>query len=155
MAAALEMNQVINWFLNKQSMSPKKLQKLLYYAYSWGLVFLNDDKDNLENKLFEANFEAWVHGPVIRSVYARYAPFKFQDIEKRDSAVEPLPEDIEDILLQVINAYGEFNGNQLENLTHSELPWIEARGNCLPMDSCQTVISDKTIFTYYLDQLGI
>lgn len=155
MAAALEMNQVINWFLNKQSMSPKKLQKLLYYAYSWGLVFLNDDKDNLENKLFEANFEAWVHGPVIRSVYARYAPFKFQDIEKRDSAIEALPEDIEDILLQVINAYGEFNGNQLENLTHSELPWIEARGNCLPMDSCQTVISDKTIFTYYLDQLGI
>lgn len=154
MAVALELNQVINWFLSKQSMSPKKLQKLLYYAYSWGLVFLNDDKDNLENTLFDAEFEAWVHGPVIRKVYGRYASKGFQTIKKIELKNMELPEDIEDILEQVYGAYGEFNGNQLESLTHSEQPWQEARQGLLPMDSSTKLLNKITIFNFYANMMG-
>ncbi|WP_336507207.1 Panacea domain-containing protein [Paenibacillus larvae] len=45
-------------FLHLESMTPKKLQKLCYYAYSFYLAIY-------EKKLFDDNFEAWVHGPVI------------------------------------------------------------------------------------------
>lgn len=34
MAIAMSLTDAASWFLSKQSMSPKKLQKLLYYAYS-------------------------------------------------------------------------------------------------------------------------
>lgn len=33
---------IVNFFLSRSSMSPKKLQKLLYYAYAWTLSLLND-----------------------------------------------------------------------------------------------------------------
>ena len=34
--------KMAQWFLNKTSMSNKKLQKLCYYAYCWYIVFNND-----------------------------------------------------------------------------------------------------------------
>ena len=46
---------VAKWFLAKgnKDISPKKLQKLVYYAYAWTLTLLNNSSDDLENKLFE------------------------------------------------------------------------------------------------------
>lgn len=61
--------EIKNWFLSKESMTPKKLQKLLYYAYSWDMVFENEDIDNLDVFLFNEEFEAWVHGPVIPDIW--------------------------------------------------------------------------------------
>lgn len=54
----LTVDEVINWLLLQQSMTPKKLQKMLYYCYAWGLIFFNKDGSNIENKLFDAKFEA-------------------------------------------------------------------------------------------------
>ena len=33
---------IANWFLSKESMPQKKLQKLCYYAKAWSLVLLKD-----------------------------------------------------------------------------------------------------------------
>ena len=63
-------SKVANFYLSKQSMSPKKLQKILYYAYAWTLALLNDDEEHLNNRLFDSKFEAWVHGPVLPEVFA-------------------------------------------------------------------------------------
>jgi uncharacterized phage-associated protein len=49
--------QIAQWFLCKESMTHKKLQKLCYYAQAWNLALHNSE-------LFEDRFEAWVHGPV-------------------------------------------------------------------------------------------
>lgn len=38
---------VADWFLGKDSMSPKKLQKLVYYAYAWVLTLMNENEDDL------------------------------------------------------------------------------------------------------------
>ncbi|EGE9348465.1 hypothetical protein IBL91_003145, partial [Listeria monocytogenes] len=57
-------DQVADWFLCRKAMTPKKLQKMLYYAYAWTLTLTNDNPDDLKNKLFPEKFEAWVHGPV-------------------------------------------------------------------------------------------
>lgn len=154
MREIMKIKDVQNWFLSRQEMSPKKLQKILYYAYSWGLVFFNEDVKNLKNVLFNAEFEAWVHGPVIREVYSEFAHYGYEDIEKRNDTSGKLPEDVEDLLNQVLGAYGDFNGNELESITHSELPWIEARKGLRPMDSSSVVIKKESIFEYYTGLLN-
>lgn len=155
MNIAMRTNDVVRWFLSQESMSPKKLQKLLYYAYSWGLVFLNDERGSIENKLFDGKFEAWVHGPVMYDIWKEFKEYGFMDIPQNVGTVITLREDIEDILRQVYEAYGDFTGNQLEILTHSEEPWIEAREGSLPMDSSDNLIKDTTIYNYYVQKLGI
>ncbi|RIY31157.1 hypothetical protein CKF54_07370 [Psittacicella hinzii] len=61
----------------KREISPIQLQKALYFLYAFyvGMYYKNEEISELEgditypNELFEANFEAWMYGPVIRSVY--------------------------------------------------------------------------------------
>lgn len=149
-------NDVANWFLAKGDgkISPKKLQKLVYYAYAWSLTLMNDSADNLKNKLFkDAEFEAWVHGPVIHDLYKEYAEYGFSPITKK--VEEPaFTEDVEDILNQVREAYGKFSANELESMTHQESPWKNARKGLLPLDSSSKAISDKDIFNCYIQRVG-
>lgn len=34
---------IANWFLTKEAMTPKKLQKLVYYYFAWGQALLKRD----------------------------------------------------------------------------------------------------------------
>ena len=78
---------VANWFLSKESMTPKKLQKLVYYAYSWYLTLVNESKDDLTAKLFTSRLEAWVHGPVFPELYQKYKGYSSID-EVRDMNID-------------------------------------------------------------------
>lgn len=149
----LEIEQVTNWLLSHQSMTPKKLQKMLYYCYSWGLVFFNEDGSNIENKLFDAKFEAWVHGPVIADIYHEYKEYGFNEIKQVDNPELTLTEDVEDLLNQVFEAYSQYNGNELEALTHAERPWIEARGDASPLEPSHSILNDKTIYEFYYHRM--
>lgn len=146
-------NDVASFFLSKSSMSPKKLQKLLYYAYAWSLALLNDNVDNLQFQLFDNKFQAWVHGPAIPSIYGSYKDYGWNDIPKVESFdVSIFGADVIDILNQVWNEYGKYSGNELEAISHKEAPWIEARKDLPAYASCSESISDKTIFSYYNSQ---
>lgn len=149
-ATLYKVDDVINWFLSKDSMSPKKLQKILYYAYSWTLTLENEDSDSLENKLFNERIEAWVHGPVIPKIYFDYKQYGYQDIPKYNGETPEFSEDIESILEQVWDEYGHFSGNELESITHQETPWINARHGYSPLERCEELINDKDIFNYYI-----
>lgn len=62
-------------------MTPKKLQKMLYYCYSWHLALTAENEDTeeiLSSRLFDATFEAWAHGPVIPEVYNAYKKISIQ-----------------------------------------------------------------------------
>ena len=148
-----DVQKVIDWFLSKEAMTPKKLQKMLYYAYSWFLTLTNEDKDNLKNKLFEEKFEAWVHGPVIPKVYYQYKKYGYNPIDQVENADETFSLDTEDILNQVYEVYGQYSGNELESISHQESPWIEARGNKSPIEICSNELSDETIFSCYGERL--
>lgn len=144
---------IINWFLSRQAMSPKKLQKMLYYAYAWTLTLMNENEDELNTRLFDAKFEAWVHGPVVKSVYDKYKENGSQEIPKLDTIYEMKDNDeIVDILEQVMDIYGGFNGNQLENITHQEEPWKNARKDLQPYEATNNVIPDKDMFRYYIQR---
>ncbi|MGX7091166.1 Panacea domain-containing protein [Hutsoniella sourekii] len=148
-----DVEEVISWFLSKESMTPKKLQKMLYYAYSWFLTLSNENKYNLTNKLFDETFEAWVHGPVIPKVYQEYRHYGYNPINKAEEKKTTFPDEVEDILSQVYEVYGPFNGNELESISHQETPWIEARGDKAPAEICSNELSDATIFECYGSRL--
>ncbi|MFX4302963.1 Panacea domain-containing protein [Alicyclobacillus tolerans] len=147
---------VANYFRVKLSQSEGsslthlKLQKLAYYAQAWSLVLL-------DSPLIEDDFEAWAHGPVNRNLYARYADYKWGNIEPIDE--ESLSADINaifssdqlDVLDQVWEIYGDFDAKYLERLTHQERPWIEARGDLPPGAYCNTVISQSVMKEFYTE----
>lgn len=52
-----------------ENLTNLKLQKLLYYAQAWHLALRNAP-------LFDEDFQAWVHGPVLPSQYLRFRSFQ-------------------------------------------------------------------------------
>lgn len=151
-------SEIADWFLENSKacdVTPKKMQKLMYYAYAWGLVFFNDSPDKLENKLFDGKFEAWVHGPVDRQIYAWFADFGYNPIPipPEKPPVQIKNPDVLDLLQQINDIYGDFSGNQLERLTHQEKPWLKARGDAKPLDPSENVISDKDMYIFYGSKL--
>ena len=144
---------VADFFLSKESMSPKKLQKLVYYAYAWSIALLNDDVDDLHFRLFDSRIEAWVHGPVVPELYQRYKSYGWNDIPKNDEFDTSVFEtEVLDVLEQVWAAYGSLTGNQLEMISHNEKPWIVARNGAPAYESTTNVISDKEMFAFYNEQ---
>lgn len=147
-------SEIADWFLENSKacdVTPKKMQKLMYYAYAWGLVFFNNSPNNLETRLFDGKFEAWVHGPVDSQLYARFAKYGYDPITipSEKPPVHIKSPDVLDLLQQINDIYGGFSGNQLERLTHQEQPWLNARGDAKPLDPSDNVISDKDMYIFY------
>ncbi|MGG4552623.1 Panacea domain-containing protein [Paenibacillus humicus] len=135
-------------FLNMESMTPKKLQKLCYYAYGWYLA--------LEKKpLFENNFEAWIHGPVDPGLYTEYKEYGWNEIEQEKKLPVDISNnpDVMEFLEEVYASYGHLDGNQLEYLTHRELPWKEARKGLKSYEASKNPISDDTIMEFFTKEL--
>lgn len=139
---------IANYFLHKvdreagDTISPLKLQKLVYYAQAWNLVL----KDS---PLFSEAIQAWVHGPAIYEVWDAYKQYKYSAIPEPQ---EPLPEftdDQLDVLNEVWDAYGGLSAKQLETLTHSELPWVKARQGLDPGEKSRSQISLDDMKAYY------
>lgn len=129
-----------------------KLQKILYYIEAWyqGIY---------KTSIIENDFEAWVHGPVCREVFDRfkqnkglYTLFSNSDIELTEQQIENYfsnyPQQREHIL-EVLNIYGGYTGNQLEQLTHQEAPWINARSGIPSNHVSCNIISKKDMQDYY------
>lgn len=144
---------ITNWLLSQSEMSPKKLQKMLYYCYSWVLTLMNDKEKGIENKLFKEKFEAWVHGPVIPSIYNKYRENGYNDIPKLHEPVVIEDQEILDILQQVYEEYGHFTGNQLESISHQEDPWINSRKGYGPFEASDVEIVDEDIFNCYIQRV--
>ncbi|MFP7202228.1 DUF4065 domain-containing protein [Lysinibacillus halotolerans] len=144
-----DVDTIAKWLLSKDSMTPKKLQKMLYYCYSWTLALLNENADNIEVRLFEEKFEAWVHGPVVRNVYYKHRENGYNPIPMIDEEVIIDNPEVLDILEQVYDVYGGYNGNELESISHQETPWINAREGLQPYEATEREISDRDIFEYY------
>ncbi len=140
--------EVADWFLSKEPMTQKKLQKLVYYAYAWFLVLRNESIDELEHRLFDQKAEAWVHGPVYPCLWHKYKEYGWQEINKTEIEFS-INDDIEEFLEAVWKAYGEFNGDELETLTHQEIPWINARGDIEPYKPSNNNLNDVDIFKEY------
>lgn len=132
---------VANWFLNQESMSHKKLEKLLYLAYSYTLVILNQ-------KLFDDEFYAYVHGPIVKAIYNQYQDYGLSEIGKIN--IKPkFDTDTEDVLQQVWQVYGKYDGLELESIVRQTIPWQKARRGISNLDGRGYKISQQDITNYF------
>jgi uncharacterized phage-associated protein len=150
----LQARDVARYFLsraipNGEPISPLKMQKLVYYAYCWVLV--NDNK-----RLFTEPIEAWVNGPVVKSLYN----------ELKDFGADPIPESwlgnnfrsdffspkVTRTLTEVYNNYVPLTAFSLVVMTHAEKPWQQARGNLKPTEPSSRPISDELILEEFLER---
>lgn len=133
-------------------LSHLKLQKLLYYTQAWYLAFYNEP-------LFKGKFQAWVHGPVNRDIYNRFSSSKSLyssiDIEdiRSDFDVKNIPSKGKKLIESVLETYGSYTGAQLEEMTHDEKPWKEARKGYRPSQRCEEDINEKTMQQYYAKRI--
>ena len=135
---------VAKYILTKMGkLSTVKLQKLVYYAQAWSLVW--DDEP-----LFNERIEAWLNGPVVPDLYDIHRG-KFSLMAKK------LSEGNEDNLTNnqkksidiVLQDYGDKSSQWLSELTHLEDPWKEARKGLLPNERGNHEISQASIAEYY------
>ncbi len=134
---------IAKWFLSRDSMTHKKLQKLCYYAQAWYCALYDG------TPLFQDEIQAWVHGPVVVSLYPVYADYKWNSIPQLEFDDSGLTEDCIGVLEAVYNTYGALTGDQLESLTHSEEPWNAARGGLEPWETSANPISCDIMRGYY------
>lgn len=100
--------------------STMKLQKLVYYAQAWSLVWD-------ERRLFNSRLEAWANGPICRDLYTCHrGDFAARADMFPGDSIQLTAEEIDTIDV-VLAAYGHLNGQQLSDLSHSERPRREAR----------------------------
>lgn len=103
--------------------------------------------------LFEADFEAWAHGPVLPEIYETYKQFGWEALPMCECD-DVVSENVEEILHEVNRIYGGKTAKYLEELTHLEDPWIAARGGIAPELRCSTVISKGNMIRYYKSVLS-
>ncbi|ACQ80777.1 conserved hypothetical protein [Beutenbergia cavernae DSM 12333] len=122
-------------------MTAMKLQKLVYYSYAWHLVWE-------ERELFDAPIQAWANGPVIYDLYRHHrgqfhvSTWPLGDAEALDTG-ERESIDI------VLGFYSDKTAHELSELTHSEAPWQDARGDLPAGSRSSTQITTTSIFDYY------
>ncbi len=154
MEAFSSVNEVANFFIVKacsgdtpEPVTHLKLQKLVYYAQAWSVA--------LDGKaLVREEFEAWPHGPVCRELYDRFKgngwkPITLEVAGLDADYVPQIGADEAELLEDVWGRYGLYTAKALENLTHNEAPWIEARGDISKIARSSEVISLDAMRSYY------
>lgn len=136
-----------------EAMSVLKLHKILYYIQAWHLAIF-------KTEIFDSYFEAWVHGPVNPEVFKRYVdtktmyspvtPTDLRFVDQFSTITSHATQHIENVM----GAYAHLSGPQLEELTHSEDPWITARGGLKSFERCTNTIDRNLMISFYASKLA-
>jgi len=126
---------IANGFLNlafksRKSITPMKMQKLVYLAHGYGLV-------ECDEPILDEVFEAWKFGPVLNSLYhecKRYGKGGIndflKDIDMDFDTISPAPvpggQKVSEIIDFVWKNYGDQSAISLSDWTHQRGgPWDE------------------------------
>lgn len=135
---------VAKYILTKMGkLTTVKLQKLVYYAQAWSLVW--DDAP-----LFDERIEAWLNGPIVPDLYNLHRG-------KFSLKAEDLPSGNENNLTKnqkksiniVLKDYGNKSSQWLSELTHLEEPWKKARKGLSPNERGNNEITLDSMAEYY------
>lgn len=152
-----DLAQIITHYVNQKGdqVSHKKLQKLVYYVEAWSLVYLN-------KSLVSEQFEAWIHGPVIKELYQELKGCGYNDLVLVNELEDTIDLEIATIIKEnkisetdleliyaVLDKYAGLSAFQLEMISHSEKPWLDARGNIAPLENCNTIIDKENMRNFY------
>ncbi len=145
------------YILSKTAEMPLlKLQKLLYYIEAYHLAYFGQS-------LIDDEFEAWLHGPVSRTVWATFknGTNGFERVQLSTEEKESIIHTVEHSLSQeqvefiedVLHEFGDKTAYHLECLTYEEPPWSAARKGYDIADKCEETISKELMFSYYRKKL--
>jgi uncharacterized phage-associated protein len=133
---------IANFFLERaasagESISPMKLQKLVYYAHGWYA-------GHTGQPLINEAVEAWQYGPVIPSLYHEFKRFGSAPIGAKATEFDtvnfefvdvppPSDESLRRFLTNVWSSYGRYTPIALSEMTHAkdgpwDLTWRSAQG---------------------------
>ena len=146
---------IADFFLTKEALTPKKVQKLVYYAYAWFIALNNQDADDIENVLFDEAPEAWMHGPVFPELYQKYKGYGWHEIPKNNKTMKFENDELEPFLNVIWKKFGKFSADELEFMTHQESPWQNARQNTPKTAPSAQQIQSKDIFVYYNEKIPV
>ena len=141
---------------NGQTLTPLKLQKLVYFAHGWCLALTG-------NSLISDRVQAWQYGPVIPSIYHGFKDVGNGAIHnlssdlvsvsglrfKGHATLDDFPDSQErqnakGIVAKVLDVYGGYTAARLSNATHQNgTPWQQVyregeRGITIPNDLIRT-----------------
>ncbi|KKB34160.1 type II toxin-antitoxin system antitoxin SocA domain-containing protein [Bacillus thermotolerans] len=142
-----KIDNVIQYLLLKcEEITPLALQKLLYYSQAFSYAINKEF-------LFDDDCEAWVHGPVYRNIYEKYKNYGYNPIEEEldHYNFELLTNEERELLDSIVNNFGCYSGKILEEMTHIEAPWKEARKGFSDNEPSNQTISKDTIKKYFND----
>lgn len=95
--------------------TPLELQKHLYYVTGLCMAVFN-------KPAFANNIVAWEHGPVVEEIYQKYKAHGKKEIQT-PKVYSDISEGLKRIIKDVVDGYSKYNGGQLIELTHDEIPW--------------------------------
>lgn len=126
------------------SLSPMKLQKLMYFADGWVLALTG-------YKLINEKFEAWEYGPVIRHVYEEFSAFGGREIDKTTATQ---PEEIHEegtvrLINTILEKYGSYSAITLSQMTHEkdspwDISWKKGKNTVISPEEMKSYFSKMT-----------
>jgi uncharacterized phage-associated protein len=124
--------------------SPLRLQKLLYYAQAWSLAMR-------DRPLFREDIEAWIDGPVVPRVYARFAHDGDRCQISPSSPLVSLSADDDAFVRSVWRAYRNYSATALHYMAQYEDPWRLAHGG--PSDGGEPgILTHESMKDYFAPQ---
>jgi len=130
---------------SKYEVTNLALQKLLYYCDAVCMK-------KADIPMFSIDCEAWVHGPVYPEIYEKYKVFggeKISDCDLNKKYTEMISDEEKEMIDYVLNNFAVYNGKVLEECTHQEAPWIDARVGYMPDEPCNEIIKKDAIKKYF------
>ena len=126
-----------------RSLTPLKLQKLLYLAQGWSYVW--DDKP-----LFMNDFEAWQYGPVCVEAYNYFKKYRSDEIPESEGVSSLKNVDSEETIEAVWDNFSDYTAHDLVEMTHKQDPWKNAYASSqMGLDA---EISIKSIYKYFVEE---
>ena len=135
---------VAKYILHKKGdLSTWKLQKLCYYSQAWEIAWT-------DKPIFNEDFEAWANGPVCPELFHLHqGKFFVNEDEIIYGNINNLTEEQKNDIDIVLKDYGDMEPYDLRELSHSESPWKDARGNLPEGAKCNTIITKDSMGIYY------
>lgn len=138
-------HDVAKWFINELHPEPLKLQKLLYLAQGYSYAFY-------DKELFYEDIEAWVHGPVVPSVYHSYKLFSFNPIDTNFKLPQFDEQELE-VLNYIKDNFSKYDSKYLEEMTHQQEPWLLSRSGLDPDERSDKTIPKQNIANYFINSI--
>ena len=120
----------------ENEMTNMKVQKLLYYTQCLHLALY-------EEPLFAEEIQAWRYGPVCPPAYHYYSNFEAKQlpIPQEQNIVNKFTEEIQELLEEVWQYFGEYHAYDLSDKPHLEFPWKKARAGLSSQESSTNPLS--------------